>query len=96
MSAHIGSERRVYSSTRRMLTISEPIWEVHGEAFAASRLSIMGIMARRMNAVTVDGYDCSLATQELAFAAMVWRLILSLCSRIIWPRPQYTSAGVRL
>ena len=28
--------------------------------------------------------------------AMVWRLILSLCSRIIWPRPQYTSAGVRL
>jgi hypothetical protein len=25
---------------------------------------------------------------------MVWRLILSLCSRIIWPRPQYTSAGL--
>ena len=34
---------------------SEPIREVwiHGEAFAASRLSMMRIMARRMNAATV-------------------------------------------
>lgn len=33
----------------------EPIREVwiHGEAFAASRLSMMRIMARRMNAATV-------------------------------------------
>jgi hypothetical protein len=37
------------------LDISEPIREVriHGEAFAASRLSMMRIMARRMNAATV-------------------------------------------
>ena len=35
--------------------VLEPIREVwiHGEAFAASRLSMMRIMARRMNAATV-------------------------------------------
>ena len=37
------------------LYLLEPIREVwiHGEAFAASRLSMMRIMARRMNAATV-------------------------------------------
>jgi len=36
-------------------SLLEPIREVwiHGEAFAASRLSMMRIMARRMNAATV-------------------------------------------
>jgi hypothetical protein len=38
-----------------LVAASEPIREVwiHGEAFAASRLSMMRIMARRMNAATV-------------------------------------------
>ena len=38
-----------------LLPRSEPIREVwiHSEAFAASRLSMMRIMARRMNAATV-------------------------------------------
>ena len=40
---------------RRVDTFLEPIREVwiHDEAFAASRLSMMRIMARRMNATTV-------------------------------------------
>jgi hypothetical protein len=41
--------------TMREIRYLEPIREVwiHGEAFAASRLSMMRIMARRMNAATV-------------------------------------------
>ena len=38
-----------------IIVVLEPIREVwiHGEGFAASRLSMMRIMARRMNAATV-------------------------------------------
>ena len=40
---------------KEVLHLSEPIRKVwiHSEAFAASRLSMMRIMARRMNAATV-------------------------------------------
>jgi hypothetical protein len=44
-----------YVTATEQLKVLEPIREVwtHGEAFAASRLSMMRIMARRMNAATV-------------------------------------------
>ena len=55
--AHEGSVARgdVMAENNEMVPCLEPIREVwiHSEAFAASRLSMMRIMARRMNAATV-------------------------------------------
>jgi hypothetical protein len=47
------SEGAVFAFRRSMLVSAHPGSLIHGEAFAASRLSIMRIMARRKNAVTV-------------------------------------------
>ena len=55
MSQKRHDEPRAKKMTKGISDLSEPIREVwiHGEAFAASRLSMMRIMARRMNAATV-------------------------------------------
>ena len=45
-----------------MLRPIREVW-IHDEAFAASRLSMMRIMARRMNAATVVAYRSKIASQ---------------------------------
>ena len=55
MAAYAGTYRLQDDKVTHHVDISEPIREVwiHDEAFAASRLSMMRIMARRTNAATV-------------------------------------------